>query len=783
MITSQKPAENHRIIFSRVEQSFLSRSNISRARSRIPFIVVDNVLRLGLLTALRFFEWVNENPEGTISMPTGKTPEYFIKWVQHLLQNWDDRQLEKLRKDNGLSLDKCPAFRGLHFVQMDEFYPIDPSHHNSLYSFVNRFYIQGFGLTGDRCQLLNCHEIPRPDGKPFDQIFPDNRIDLTLRHRDTTSSLEEVQKSAIYLVDQWCTEYEEKIRLAGGIGFFIGGIGPDGHIAFNVRGSDHNSTTRLTETNFETQAAAAADLGGIEVSRTRPVITIGLSTITHNPEATAVIMAAGEAKAEIVRASMESNENIEYPATVLSRLQGARFYITQGAAVRLDDFRMHSLTAEPWSEEKTERAIVNLCVKLNRFGHRITLDDLKNDKICAMIPDLDDQTVPQILASFEKKLERGLKFEDNQTFFHTGPHHDDIMLGYLPQIAHLVRSPLNRHHFCVLTSGFTSVTNGYVRQILSSTKEFLDQGLIQMIDYPDFFQMGYRYKRDKDVFHYLDRIASNNPEGRRRGLSHRVVRALVEIFAIDSRASLEKKIDEVLRYLDDCYDGEKNRPDVQQLKGMIREFEEELVWSHYGVQTKDISHLRLGFYTGDIFTESPERKRDVEPILEKLRSLKPTVITLALDPEGSGPDTHYKVLQAIAEAVRLWSEESDLSKLRIWGYRNVWYRFDAAEADIIVPVSLNSLAMLRDTFLTCYLSQKSASFPSHELDGPFCDLVQKIWVAQNQTLQLVLGRDFWYQNDHPRLRAAHGALFLRELTVEEFLSQARRLEQSIEGEV
>ena len=771
------------MIPSNVEQSFLKRSEITRARSHIPFIVVDNLPRLGLLTALRFFEWINENPEGTVSMPTGKTPEYFIKWVQHLLQNWDDRQLEKLRKDNGLTLDKSPSLRGLHFVQMDEFYPIDPAYHNSLYYFVQHYYIQGFGLSEDRCKLISCHEIPSADGKPLSEIFPDNRLDLTLRYRNPASSLEEDQKRTIYMADQWCSEYEEEIRARGGIGFFIGGIGPDGHIAFNVRGSDHNSTTRLTETNFETQATAASDLGGIEVSRTRPVITIGLSTITGNPAATAIIIAAGEAKAEIVRASMESSEDISYPATVLSRLNGARFYLTRGAACRLEDVHVHALTAEPWSREKTERAIVNLCHKLNRFGHRLTLDDLKSDRINAIIPDLTDQTVPQVLASFAQKLERGLTFEENQTFFHTGPHHDDIMLGYLPHIAHLVRSPLNRHHFCILTSGFTSVTNGYVRQILINIKDFLDQGLIQMIYYPDFFKTGYLLKRDKDVFHYLDRIASNNPEGRHRGLAHRVIRALVEIYAIDSLASLEKKIDEVIRYLDDCYDGEKNRPDVQQLKGMIREFEEELVWSHYGVQTKDISHLRLGFYTGDIFTETPESKRDVEPILEKLRSIKPTVITLALDPEGSGPDTHYKVLQAIAEAVRMWNEESDLSQLRIWGYRNVWYSFDAAEADIIVPVSLNSLTMLRDTFLTCYLSQKSASFPSHELDGPFCDLVQKIWVAQNQTLQLVLGRDFWYQNEHPRLRAAHGALFLKELTVDKFLSEARRLEKSIEGEL
>jgi len=280
-----------------------------------------------------------------------------------------------------------------------------------------------------------------------------------------------------------------------------------------------------------------------------------------------------------------------------------------------------------------------------------------------------------------------------------------------------------------------------------------------------------------------DRVASNNAEGRQRGLSHRIVRILVDIYGIESITELETQLTELLNYLSHCYDGEHNPPQIQRLKGMIREFEEELVWARYGVRVRDIHHLRLGFYTGDIFTEIPKRKRDVEPILALLKTIEPTVISLALDPEGSGPDTHYKILQALAEALRLWQEERDLSQLRIWGYRNVWYRFDAAEADLIIPVSLNSMAVLQQTFMTSYLSQRQASFPSYELDGPFCDLTQRIWVEQHQDLQLVLGRDYWYQNPHPRLRAAHGAIYLKELSLGNFLKTARRLQESMEGQV
>ena len=102
-----------------------------------------------------------------------------------------------------------------------------------------------------------------------------------------------------------------------------------------MRGSDHFSTTRLTGINYETQAAAASDLGGIEVARKRLVITIGLGTIVGNTDCCALIIVAGETKAGIVAAAVEQAPDVRYPATALHRLPKARFYVTQGAAKKL----------------------------------------------------------------------------------------------------------------------------------------------------------------------------------------------------------------------------------------------------------------------------------------------------------------------------------------------------------------------------------------------------------------------------------------------------------------
>ena len=112
--------------FTKVEQSFFQHSGRTQITTKLPYIVVNNFPSLGLLTSLRFLEWVADNPKGVISLPTGKTPEYFIKWTQYLLKNWEKAEARKIREKNGLFLDKKPSLRDLHFVQIDEFYPINP---------------------------------------------------------------------------------------------------------------------------------------------------------------------------------------------------------------------------------------------------------------------------------------------------------------------------------------------------------------------------------------------------------------------------------------------------------------------------------------------------------------------------------------------------------------------------------------------------------------------------------------------------------------------------------
>ena len=774
---------------SRVEQIALERSGqalIYPPTEKIGVIVVDHFPALGKLTALRFLEWVQQNPGGVISLPTGKTPEYFIKWVIHYLRTWNEPETQKDLEENGVDPSIRPDMGSLHFVQIDEFYPMDPKQQNSFYYYVTRFYIQGFGLDPHKALLIDGSKIGIPRNMTLDDVWPEGEVDLSLRVRHPRNNQERIQKRVLEAVDQWCQEYEERIRELGGIGFFLGGIGPDGHIAFNVRGSDHHSTTRLTQTNYETQAAAAVDLGGIEVARKRLVITIGLGTITYNPETVAIIFAAGEAKAKVVRDAVEEEPHIRYPATALHKLPNARFYLTRGAAKLLRERRYHALIqmeSLPW--ETVEQIVLDLSLKTRKRVLRLTREDFQKDRFGSVLlqkigGDLSG-LLGRVAETLTQKIEEGMRVRQNTTFLHTAPHHDDIMLGYLPYAVRHIREASNKHVFAYMTSGFTAVTNHYALTLLRKLQYFLRRRAFDALIEEGYFNPQNTLGRNRDVWQYLDGVAADRPIMKDEGEARRLLRILMEIFEEEEVEQIKHRIEELVNYFQTQYPGRKDLPHIQRLKGMIREWEADCLWGYFGFDTRSVVHLRLGFYTGDIFTEEPTVERDVMPILQLMRKVRPDVITVALDPEGSGPDTHYKVLQAVAEALKRYEQETGRQDLEVIGYRNVWYRFHPAEANLYVPVSLNMFAILQNAFLNAFVSQKDASFPSWEYDGPFSGLAQQIQVQQYQMLKTALGREFFHEHPSPLIRATRGLVFLKRMRPEEFYAHARELRRTTEN--
>ena len=119
------------------ELSKTGRSFLYPPTEKIKVIEVENFPLLGKLTAFRFIEWVLKNPDGVISLPTGKTPEHFIKWVMRILERWDQADIRTQCEAYGIPTARRPVMDGLRFVQIDEFYPMDATQQNSFNWYVN----------------------------------------------------------------------------------------------------------------------------------------------------------------------------------------------------------------------------------------------------------------------------------------------------------------------------------------------------------------------------------------------------------------------------------------------------------------------------------------------------------------------------------------------------------------------------------------------------------------------------------------------------------------------
>jgi len=190
--------------------------------------------------------------------------------------------------------------------------------------------------------------------------------------------------------------------------------------------------------------------------------------------------------------------------------------------------------------------------------------------------------------------------------------------------------------------------------------------------------------------------------------------------------------------------------------------------------------MNFRFYTGDFFNPIPTINEDAKPMLSLYEQINPDIITVAFDPEGTGPDTHYKVLQIVAQGLRLSKEKKLSISPKIWGYRNVWHRFCFASANIAIPISVSSMNEMHRTFLASFSCQKKAEFPSPDYDGPFSILSQKYHRKQLIELRTMLGEDFFIKHPHPNVKNADGIILIKEMNLSSFLKSCEDLQSKIE---
>ena len=104
-----------------------------------------------------------------------------------------------------------------------------------------------------------------------------------------------------------CRRFEKRMEEVGGIDIFIGGIGPDGHIAFNEPGSSLSSRTRDKELKADTILANSRFFEGDVEKVPKLALTVGVGTILDAREV--LIMVNGPHKARALYHAIEGGIN------------------------------------------------------------------------------------------------------------------------------------------------------------------------------------------------------------------------------------------------------------------------------------------------------------------------------------------------------------------------------------------------------------------------------------------------------------------------------------------
>lgn len=156
------------------------------------------------------------------------------------------------------------SFRNVITFNMDEYVGIPEEHPESYHSFMKRNLFDHID-----CPQQNIH------------ILNGNTNDLEAE----------------------CAAYEDAIRKAGGIDLFIGGIGPDGHIAFNEPGSSLASRTRIKSLTTDTIIANSRFFDNDLTKVPRQALTVGVATVMDAREV--MILVNGHHKARALQAAVE----------------------------------------------------------------------------------------------------------------------------------------------------------------------------------------------------------------------------------------------------------------------------------------------------------------------------------------------------------------------------------------------------------------------------------------------------------------------------------------------
>ena len=211
-----------------------------------------------------------------LGLPTGSTP---LKTYQELI---------KLNQAGEVSFKHVVTFN------MDEYVGLPKEHPESYHSFMHNNFFNHIDIQPQNINILN--------GNTNDH-------------------------------DEECRRYEEKIKSYGKIHLFMGGVGVDGHIAFNEPGSSFKSRTREKQLTEDTIIANSRFFNNDITKVPQSALTVGVSTIMDAKEI--LIMVEGNSKARALHMGIEEGINHMWTISALQLHEKAIIVADEDACAEL----------------------------------------------------------------------------------------------------------------------------------------------------------------------------------------------------------------------------------------------------------------------------------------------------------------------------------------------------------------------------------------------------------------------------------------------------------------
>jgi len=568
---------------------------------KIPANIFSNAEEASLFVAREIMELIrqrNHNGKKTVlGLATGSTPTRVYE------------ELVRMHREENLSFKHVITFN------LDEYYPMQP---DSLQSYVHFMHEHLFD------------HIDIPEGQVH---IPDGTINENE-------------------IPEYCEQYEQMIRDAGGIDIQLLGIGRTGHIGFNEPGSRPNSRTRLISLDKVTRKDAASDFFG-EENVPRRAITMGVGTILEADKI--FMMAWGEGKAAVIKEAVEGRVRENVPASYLQHHPDALVVLDEAASAELTRIKTPwLLTSCDWNDDLMRKAVVWLCFEIEKPVLKLTDEDY------------NEYGMGDLLTDYGPAYSINLKIFNELQHTITGwpggkPNADDT---YRPERAEpypkrvLVFSPHPDDD--VISMGGT---------------------LIRLVEHGHEVHVAYQTSGniavfDDEVIRYSDFVTAYLKE------FDEVPEMIAELYS------------EIGAFLEQKHPGDIDSDKIQLIKTLIRRNEATAAGRYCGIPQDHLHFLEMPFYETGRVRKKSLSEADIEIITNLLRDIKPHQMYAAgdlSDPHG----THRVCLSAIVKALETCQHDSWMEHCFVWLYRGAWQEWDINEIEMAVPLSPQELLKKR----------------------------------------------------------------------------------------